>query len=52
MTSNALTSWMGQRLEAGIERKDRASPKQRIEASPEENTTRSTFEERKKTVLM
>lgn len=43
MTSNALTSWMGQRLEAGIEQKDRASPKQRTEPSPEENTTRATY---------
>ena len=40
MTSKELTSWMGQRLEAGIEQKDRAFPKQRTEPSPEENTTR------------
>ena len=43
MTSNELTSWMGQRLEAGIEQKARAFPKQRTEPSPEENTTRATY---------
>ena len=35
MTSNELTSWMGQRLEAGIEQKDRAFPKQRTDGRKE-----------------
>lgn len=37
----------GPKLEAGTEQEDRGSPKQTIEPSPEENTTRSTFERRK-----
>lgn len=41
----------GPKLEAGTEQKDRGSPKQRIEPSPEENTTRSTFGKRKKQFL-
>ena len=41
----------GPKLEAGTEQKDRGSPKQTIEPSPEENTTRSTFGKKKKQFL-
>lgn len=41
----------GPKLEAGTEQKDRGSPKQMIEPSPEENTTRSTFGKKKKQFL-